>query len=364
LSIRSLVPGCLTTNLISQKNIYIIEYMKTVNPVRKSKRGLKPRPNLFHFLPCHKWRNLPSNGVKIFDWFTRLLPLLVILCGIFAYYRPTVFIPLKSYMELAFALTMLGIGLVINFDEFIPVFRKPQMVMLGVLAQFAIMPTLGFLIAKLFHLSSSYTLALVLVGSVPGAMASNVICYLARVDVAFSIALTSTATFCAPILTPALIYLFVHAIVKVEFWPMFFSIIKMVILPLIAGLTLKRFFHQWVSKFEIIFPSFSSVFIAFICGLVVALNKKALVDTGLILFCAIFLHNLLGLVFGYGAGKLYNFDERKCRTLCFQVGMQNAGLGAVLALKHFPSETALPSVLFATWCVITASILAEFWSRS
>jgi BASS family bile acid:Na+ symporter len=302
--------------------------------------------------------------VKIFDCFTRLLPLWVVLCGIFAYYFPAVFIPFKSYMELAFALTMLGIGLVLNYDEFIPVFRKPQMVIFGMLAQFAIMPTLGFLIAKLFHFSPNYTLALILVGSVPGAMASNVICYLARVDVAFSIALTSVATFCAPVLTPALTCLFAHAIVKVEFWPMFFSIIKMVILPLIAGLVLKRVFHQYVSKVEVIFPSFSTVFIAFICGLVVALNQKTLIETGMILFSAVFLHNLFGLVLGYGAGKLYRFDERKCRTLAFQVGMQNAGLGAVLALKHFSSETALPSVLFATWCVITASILAEFWSRS
>ena len=302
--------------------------------------------------------------VKIFDWFTRLLPLWVVLCGIIAYFWPFVFIPLKSYMELAFALTMLGIGLVINQNEFIPVFRKPQMVALGVLAQFVIMPALGFIIAKLLHFSPTYTLALVLVGSVPGAMASNVICYLARVDVAFSIALTSTATFCAPVLTPALTYLFAHATVKVEFWPMFFSIIKMVILPLITGFVLKRVFQNWVSKFEVIFPSFSTVFIAFICGLVVALNQKALLETGLILFFAVFSLNLFGLLLGYGAGKLYRFDEKRCRTLVFQVGMQNAGLGTVLALKHFSPETALPSALFATWCVITASILAEFWSRS
>lgn len=302
--------------------------------------------------------------VKIFDWFTRLLPLWVVLCGILAYFYPIVFIPFKPYMELAFALTMLGIGLVLNYEEFIPVLRKPQTVVLGILAQFAIMPALGFLIAKLFNFTPHYTLALVLVGSVPGAMASNIICYLARVDVAFSIALTSAATLCAPFLTPAFTYLFAHTIVEVEVWPMFFSIIKMVLIPLIAGFFLRRLFHNWVCKFEIICAPFSTLFIAFICGLVIALNQKTLIETGLILFCAVFLHNLLGMILGYGAGKLYRFDEKKCRTLSFQVGMQNAGLGAVLALKHFSSETALPSVLFATWCVITASILAEFWSRS
>lgn len=302
--------------------------------------------------------------VKIFDWFTRLLPLWVVLCGIIAYFWPFVFVPFKSYVELAFAMTMLGIGLVMNHNEFIPVFRKPQMVVLGVLAQFVIMPALGFLIAKLFHFSPTYTLALVLVGTVPGAMASNVICYLARVDVAFSIALTSVATCCAPVLTPALTSLFAHDSVNVQFWPMFFSIIKIVLLPLIAGLALKRLFKNWVSQFEVVFPSFSTAFIAFICGLVVALNQKALIETGLTLFFAVFFHNLFGLLLGYGAGKLYRFDENRCRTLTFQVGMQNAGLGTVLALKHFSPETALPSALFATWCVVTASVLAEFWSRS
>jgi BASS family bile acid:Na+ symporter len=300
---------------------------------------------------------------NLFDWFTRLLPLWVIICCVSAYFRPALYVPLKPYMELAFALTMLGIGLVINYDEFIPLFQKPQMIFLGVLAQFAIMPALGFLIAKLFNFPPHYTLALVLVGSVPGAMASNVICYLAQADVAFSVALTSTATFLAPLLTPALTYLYAHTVINVHFWPLFISIITMVILPLIAGFILKRFFHHQIRKIEVLFPSLSTIFIAFICGLVVALNQQTLMETGLILFCAVVLHNLFGLLLGYGAGRIYQFEEKQCRTLAFQVGMQNAGLGAVLALKHFSSETALPSVLFAAWCVITASILSEFWAR-
>jgi BASS family bile acid:Na+ symporter len=144
---------------------------------------------------------------------------------------------------------------------------------------------------------------------------------------------------------------------------MFLSIVKMVIIPLLLGLVLKQLLQELIGKFEQIFPAFSTIFIAFICALVVALNHKVLVETGLILFCAIFLHNFFGLLFGYGAGRLYGFDQKLSRTLAFQVGMQNAGLGAVLALKHFSAETALPSVLFATWCVITASILAEIWGR-
>ena len=301
---------------------------------------------------------------NLFDWFTRLLPLWVIICCISAYFRPELYVPLKPSMELAFALTMLGIGLVINYEEFIPLFQKPRMILLGVLAQFTIMPALGFLIAKFFNFPPHYTLALVLVGSVPGAMASNVICYLAGADVAFSVALTSTATFLAPLLTPALTYLYAHTVINVPWWPLFKSITTMVILPLIAGSILKRFLHNTIDKIEVLFPLLSTIFIAFICGLVVALNQKTLIETGLMLFFAVVLHNLLGLLLGYGAGKMYQFGEKQCRTLAFQVGMQNAGLGAVLALKHFSSETALPSVLFAAWCVVTASILSEVWAQS
>jgi BASS family bile acid:Na+ symporter len=144
---------------------------------------------------------------------------------------------------------------------------------------------------------------------------------------------------------------------------MFFSIIKMVILPLILGMGMKNIFREKLEKVIQVFPALSTVFIASICGLVVALNKNYLINITAMIFLAVFLHNLFGLILGYGAGKLYGFDQRRCRTLSLEVGMQNAGLGAVLALKHFSSQTAIPNAFFATWCVITGSILAEIWSR-
>jgi len=144
---------------------------------------------------------------------------------------------------------------------------------------------------------------------------------------------------------------------------MFLSIIKMVILPLVLGIGIKNIFKERLEKVIKIFPAFSTLFIAFICGLVVALNKNYLVNITLVIFLAVFLHNFFGLILGYGAGKLYGFNQKRCRTLSIEVGMQNAGLGAVLALKHFSSRSAIPNALFATWCIITASILAEIWSQ-
>ena len=195
-------------------------------------------------------------------------------------------------------------------------------------------------------------------------MASNVIAYLAKTDVAYSIALTSTATLLAPVLTPSITYLYMHTMIHIRFWAMLLSILKIVILPLFIGFTLKHFFKRQIDKIHALFPAISTLCIAIICGVIVALNQSTIKSLTLIIFFAVFTHNLLGNLGGYGAGILYCFTKKRTRTLAVEVGMQNAGLGAVLAIKHFSPETAIIPAIFATWCVITASILARIWSRS
>jgi len=300
---------------------------------------------------------------KILNYFTRLLVLWVVLAVGVGYLYPKILIVLKNYNEWLFAFTMFGIGAVMTPKDFEPVFRKPHMVLLGTLAQFGIMPILGFVIAKLLKLPSDLALGLILVGSVPGAMASNVISYLAKADVAYSIALTSTSTFLSPILTPTFTYVFGRTFIEIKFLPMFFSIIKMVIVPLLFGFSFRYFLKGKIEKFINVFPAISTSFIAFICGLVVALNKEYIAGITGIIFIAVILHNFFGLFFGYIAGIIYGFDKKRRRTISIEVGMQNAGLGAVLALKHFSYKSAVPNALFAVWCIITASVLAEVWSR-
>jgi len=300
---------------------------------------------------------------NIIHSFTRLLPVWTVLLGIVGYFYPQALLPLKSHIEPLFMFTMLGIGAVLNYEDFIPVFKKPQTALLGTFTQFLIMPLAGFMIAKALHLSPVLTLGVILVGSVPGAMASNVISYLAGADVAYSISVTSVSTFLAPLLTPLFTYIFAHTIVEIHFWPMFLSIIKMVIVPLLAGFFAKKYFRKAVDRVCVIFPAFSTLFIAVICGLIVALNRDSLLSVSAIIFLVVFIHNILGLAGGYAAAAAYGFDINRRRTLSIEVGMQNAGLGAVLALKHFSADVAIVPALFATWCVVTASILAEYWRR-
>jgi BASS family bile acid:Na+ symporter len=191
-----------------------------------------------------------------------------------------------------------------------------------------------------------------------------VIAYLAKTDVAYSIALTSTATLLAPILTPTITYLYMNAVIHIQFWAMFFSILKIVILPLVIGFALKHYFKEGITRMHDVFPALSTLCIAIICGMVVALNQATIASLSLVVFLAVCLHNFSGYLGGYAAGKIYRFDRRRTRTLAVEVGMQNAGLGAVLAVKHFAPETAIMPAVFATWCVITASCLARIWGRA
>lgn len=300
---------------------------------------------------------------KICDFFTNLLLLWVLLLCFLGFIKPSYLIILKPYLDYLFMFTMLGIGFVLNYEDFIPVLKKPHLVLLGTLAQFIIMPFLGWFFAILLKLPKELAVGLILTGSAPGAMASNVISYLANADVAYSIALTTLSTFLAPVLTPAFTSFYAKAFIDIKFLPMFLSIIKMVILPLLLGLVVKHFMREKIEKIKSFFPAFSTLFIAFICGLVVALNKNYLEKVNIIIFVAVALHNFFGLLLGYLFGILYGFDKKRKRTLSLEVGMQNAGLGAVLALKHISAQAALPNALFAVWCILTATILAQIWHK-
>jgi len=301
---------------------------------------------------------------KISTLITKNLVIIVTLFVLIGYCCPTLLVKLKPYNEWLFALTMLGIGFVLSFTDFIYILKKFYIVLLGTLAQFLIMPLGGFLVSNLFPFPPGLKVGFIVTGSVPGAMASNVISYLAKADVAYSISLTTMSTFLSPILTPFFVYIFASSVIKVNFVQMCIGIIRMVIIPVIVGLTVRSFVKEKIKNVINIFPAFSTIFIGFICGLVVALNKEHLMKMTPLVFIGAIILNLWGLFLGYLAGKIYRLGVLRERALSIEVGMQNAGLGAVLSLKYFSNETALPSAVFATLCIITASILAKIWSKT
>jgi len=301
---------------------------------------------------------------KLLEKFSRLLVFWVVLAAAIGYIFPQALVPLKPYIDWLFAFTMFGIGCLLSLKDFKPILEKPKLIFLGTAAQFIIMPFLAFVIIKTLGLTPALAIGLILAAAVPDAMAAGVMSYLAEADVAFSVALTTTTTLVSPIVTPALTYFLGRQYIPIQFWPMMQSIMMMVILPLVLGLAFKHRFSDVSQKIKPVFPALSTLFIAFICGLVVALNKTALAKVTPLIFIAVIALNLLGLFLGYGAGKLFKFDLAKRKTLAINVGMQNAGMGAVLAIKHISAESAIPNALFATWCIISAAILTLVWSRN
>jgi BASS family bile acid:Na+ symporter len=225
------------------------------------------------------------------------------------------------------------------------------------------MPLSAYLVAKIFSFPDDLSLGLILTGSAPGAMASNVLSFLAGADVAYSVSLTTASTFLAPILTPLLTLFLAQTILDIPFLDLMQSVSMMVLLPLILGIVVRKIATDKIEKYIKIFPAMSAAFIAFICGLVIALNRDYVSGITLWIFFAALLLNLNGLSLGYLTGKVFGFGLLKRKALSIEIGMQNAGLGSVLALKHFNEKTALPAIIFVFICILTASVLVPIWSK-
>jgi BASS family bile acid:Na+ symporter len=300
---------------------------------------------------------------KILSFYTKYFAVWVILFGVLAYFLPAPFVALKPYNEWFFALTMFGIGAVLEIDDFKRIAQRPLIVLIGSCAQFTIMPLGAFFLVKLFAFPPEIAVGLILTGSAPGAMASNVMSYIAKADTAYSVSLTTVSTLLCPLLTPGLTLLLAGSLLEVKFFKMVLFVTMTVVVPLLFGFGVRHYFRDRIKKIVSIFPAISVTFIIFICSLVIALNKGRLIMiTGPILAAGVIL-NIYGMLTGYGVGSLFKMAYRRRRTLSIEIGMQNAGLGTVLALKHFNEKTAIPAAIFVFICIITASIMAEVWQK-
>ncbi len=269
-----------------------------------------------------------------------------------------------SLNTLFFALTMFGIGVALQPDDFKRIARTPFVVALGSTAQFLVMPLGAYALARIFRLPAPLAVGLVLTGAAPGAMASNTMSYIAKADAAYSISLTTVSTLLCPVLTPLLTRVLAGSALPVSFWGMFVQIMVMVILPLLLGFWVRTRFRTGVERVLPIFPALSATFIIFICSVVIARNQQRLPQvTGTILAVVLIL-NLYGMAAGYGIASLFRLERLKRRALSIEIGMQNAGLGSALALEHLGEEAAIPAALFVFVCIITASVLAAWWQRT
>lgn len=299
--------------------------------------------------------------MKILNFINSKLSLWVILFGAAAFFFPSIFLTVKSYINIFFAITMFGIGLVITEEDYKNIVRSPKAILFGNLCQFTIMPLMAFVTAFIFNLPSEITVGLILTGAAPGAMTSNVISYLSDGDVAYSVSLTAVATLLSPLLTPLLTLLLAGIYVPIPFFDMFLTIVYTVVLPLVAGFIIRRIFPETVNRLKDAPATISVISIVVITSYVIAANNNNLGKATAVIFAAVIFHNLAGMLLGYLAGAGAKFSFKRKKTLSIEIGMQNAGLGVVLALQHFSETVAMPAAIFTIWCIISASLLVNFW---
>ena len=294
---------------------------------------------------------------------TRFFPLWAALFTLLAWLQPSLFADGKALIVPLLSLVMFGMGLTLSVQDFQRVLKMPGVVALGLLLQYSIMPLTALLISRLLGLGPELTVGMILVGSCPGGTASNVICYLARGNVALSISLTAFSTLLSVFLTPLLTLLLVDASIAVPAEQMLFSIFIMVIFPVTLGLTLNHLFGDKIQALTPLFPAISVTAIVFIIAIIIALNAESLPQLGALLALAVVLHNLTGLALGYLAARALRCDDATSRTLAIEVGMQNSGLAVALAFQYFTASAALPGALFSIWHNLSGSVLASAFRR-
>jgi bile acid:Na+ symporter, BASS family len=257
---------------------------------------------------------------------------------------------------------MFGMGTQLSLRDFAGVIKQPKGVMVGMICQFTIMPIVGISLALTFGFEAEIAAGVVLIGSCPGGVASNVMAFIADSDLALSITLTAVATMVSPFVTPVLMELLAGQFVPIDALAMMFSILNMIIFPIVLGLLFNHFLHGKMKWLDDIMPLVSMVGIALIIAIITAAGRDSLVAIGILLILAAVIHNALGYLFGYWGGRMMGMSEKECRTIALEVGMQNGGMASGLAAEMGKIATVgLAPAVFGPWMNISGSTLANYW---
>lgn len=297
---------------------------------------------------------------------SRHMALIVILVALVALIFPDAMSVIKtSYINWLLGIVMFGMGLTIKPDDFRVVFTNPRSVLIGTVAQFAIMPFMAWVLTKVFALPPALAIGVILVGTCPGGTSSNVITYLSRGDVALSVGVTSVSTVLAPFMTPLLTLLYAGESVDVKVFPMFLSIIQVVIVPIVLGFIINHYLPHAAERAKDSLPLVSTIAIAAIVVAVVSANASRIMTSGFLILGVVILHNVSGYLLGYGAARLMHLDARQRRAISIEVGMQNSGLATSLATMHFAQYplATVPGAVFSVWHNVSGALLAGFFIR-
>ncbi|ENU44862.1 bile acid:sodium symporter family protein [Acinetobacter seifertii] len=305
-----------------------------------------------------------SGLLRFTQFVQKTFALWVIVFAALALWQPEFFVWLKAYIPWILGIIMLGMGMTMTVDDFKGVLQSPKAVLIGVVAQFVVMPGLAFILCKLFDLPPEIAVGVILVGCCPGGTASNVITYMAKGNVALSVACTSVSTLLAPLLTPAIFYLLASQWLKIDAASMFISILQVVLLPIVIGLILRTWLKRQVESYIQVMPLVSVIAIVAIVAAIIGGSKAAIFQSGLLILAVVILHNGFGYLLGFTAARFFKLPYADSKAIAVEVGMQNSGLGVALAAVHFAASpiTAVPSAIFSLWHNISGPALATYWA--
>jgi len=316
--------------------------------------------------------------MRLFDIFRRQAFSLAILgCAAASFTFPSAFtewggVKLTTLVIPAIQVIMFGMGTTLSLGDFLRVVKRPWAVAAGVFLQFLVMPTVGFLLAKSLGFSGELAAGCVLVGSVAGGTASNVIAFLAKADVALSVTMTCCSTLLSPFVTPLAMKVLAGCFVEIDAPKMMFEILKVVIVPMLAGGIVHRILRRQFDEHGAMCNKVLSVLsMTGICYTILALtapSRDTFASAGFAIVVAAIAHNTIGYASGYWltrlVGRFAHIGEAEARTVAIEVGMQNGGMAGALAVGALGSAVAaLPANVFSIWMNFSGSIIAGVWSR-
>jgi len=286
-----------------------------------------------------------------------------------AMFYPSIFISwwgfeLRKTIAPLVQVILFGMGMTLTFEDFARVLKMPKGVFIGFILQYTIMPLMGFSFAAAFGLAPEVAVGLILVGSCPGGVASNVITYIAGANVALSVTMTACSTLLSPVMTPLAMKYLAGRHIPVDAFAMMINIMKMIIAPLVAGLLINRYARRLAQRLVRILPTLAMLSICIIIAITIALARNDILAVAAALFAASVCHSSSGFLFGYTGARVLGLNKTDSRTVAIEVGMQNGGMATGIAFNVFNSElVALASAVFGPWSAIAGSALASFWRR-
>ena len=297
--------------------------------------------------------------------------LFVIACAVIAFFIPTLFGWVHgNTSSIILGIIMLSMGLTITMDDVRNLMKRPADIFLGAVAQYTIMPLVAFTLTKIFGLDPYLAIGIILVGCCPGGVSSNVMSFLAKGDVTYSVSMTMASTLLAPLMTPLLVLWLADTSIEVNAVGMFLNILYVTVFPIVIGFTCNYFFGKRTGfkEFQSNMPAVSVIGLALIVGGVIVTVRPQLLTNGMgliaLVLAVVFLHNALGYVLGYSVGRLFKFNTAKKRTISIEVGVQNAGMATVLAGAFFANPENLALHPEAALCVVPCAISCAYHSIS